>query len=111
MVFENGVNWRPVAPEQRGRHKTAASAFDAAFKDLTTEKNEFFDSLADRWNELFPGLPARPGRAEGGRIYIYVRNAPASYMIRPRLRSIAAKLAGLPGAPAKIDLKVEIHVA
>jgi hypothetical protein len=111
MAFENGVNWVPVDPEKRGRHKTAASAFDAAFKELTAEKNAFFDSLVDRWKTLFPTLPARPGRAEGGRIYIYVKSAPASYMVRPRLREIASRLSSLPGAPAKIDLRLEIHVA
>ena len=60
MAFENGEDWRPISPEKRGRHKTAASAFDAAFKELMSERNEFFDSLVDRWKELFPSLPARP---------------------------------------------------
>ena len=111
MPWENGVNWQPISPELRGRHKTAASAFEAAFKELSTERNEFFDSLVDNWKRLFPKLPARPGRAENGRIYIYVRTAPASYAMRPRLREIAAKLATLPGAPEKIDLRLEVHVA
>ena len=111
MAFENGVDWKPISPELRGRHKTAASAFAAAFRALSTERNDFFDSLVDKWNALFPGLPARPGRAENGRIYIYVRNAPTSYVVRPRLREIAAKLAALPGAPEKVDLRLEIHVS
>ena len=72
--------------------------------------NAFYDSLVDNWKSLFPDLPARPGRYEGGRIYIYVRNAPTSYVVRPKLRAIAAKLASLPGAPRKIDLRLEIHV-
>ena len=109
MAFENGVNWRPVAPDKRGRHKTTASAFDAAFKDLTTEKNPFFDSLCDNWKTLYPTLPAKPGRYEDGKIFIYVRNAPTSFVVRPKLRSIAARLAQLPGAPKKVDLKLEIH--
>ena len=110
MAFENGVNWKPLDPDKRGRHKTIASAFEAAFRDLTTEKNTFFDSLADRWQELFPDLPARPGRYEDGKIFIYVRNAPTAFLVRPRLRAIAAKLAALPGAPKKIDLRLEQHV-
>ena len=111
MPIENGVNWKPLEPEKRGRHKTAASAFDAAFKALTRGQGGFFDSLVDNWKALFPGVPARPGRYENGRIYIYVRNAPTSYVVRPKLRAIAAKLATLPGAPGKIDLRLEIHVA
>ena len=98
-----------VGVNERGRHKTVASAFDAAFKDLTTEKNTFFDSLCDNWKAIFPGLPAKPGRYEDGKIFIYVRNAPTSFVVRPRLKAIAARLARLPGAPNRIDLKLEIH--
>ena len=110
MPFENGVNWQPVDPDKRGRHKTIASAFDAAFKDLTVEKNAFFDSLVDNWRTLFPNLPARPGRYEDGKIFVYVKNAPTAFLVRPKLRAIAAKLATLPGAPKKIDLRLEQHV-
>ena len=109
MPFENGVNWKPVDPDKRGRHKTVASAFEAAFKDLTTEKDPFFDSLVDNWKALYPTLPARPGRSEDGKIFIYVKNAPTSFVVRPKLRAIAARLAQLPGAPKKIDLRLEIH--
>lgn len=111
MAFENGVNWQPLDPDKRGRHKTVASAFEAAFKDLTTEKNDFFDSLADNWAALFPNLPARPGRYEDGKIFVYVKNAPTAFLVRPRLRAIAAKLAALPGAPKRIDLRLEQHVS
>ena len=110
MAFVNGVNWKPVDPDKRGRHKTIASAFDAAFKDLTVEKNAFFDSLVDNWRTLFPNLPARPGRYEDGKIFVYVKNAPTAFLVRPKLRAIAAKLATLPGAPKKIDLRLEQHV-
>ena len=98
-----------VGLKERGRRRTVASAFDAAFKDLTTEKNPFFDSLCDNWKAIFPDVPAKPGRYEDGRIFIYVRNAPTSFVVRPKLRAIAARLAQLPGAPKRIDLKLEIH--
>jgi len=106
--YEN-VTGRAYGLDQRGRHPTTASALDAAFRDLLTEKNEFFDLLADEWARLFPTLPAKPGRYEDGKIFIYVRNAPTSYVVRPKLRMIARKLAELPGAPKKIDLRLEIH--
>lgn len=111
MPFENGVNWLPKDPDKRGLHRTAASAFDAALKDLMTERNDFFDSLVDNWRSLFPDLPARPGRYVDGKIFVYVRNAPTAFLVRPKLRQIAAKLAALPGAPKKIDLRLEQHVA
>lgn len=109
MAFENGFDWKPLAPDQRGRHASLSSALDAAFKDLVTERNAFFDSLADNWGRLFPSLPAVPGRYEDGKIFVYVRNAPTAFTVRPRLRSVAARLAQLPGAPKRIDLRLEIH--
>ena len=109
MAFENGVDWKPLAPDQRGRHANLSSALDAAFKDLVTERNAFFDSLVDNWGRLFPSLPAVPGRYEDGKIFVYVRNAPTAFTVRSRLRSVAARLAQLPGAPKRIDLRLEIH--
>ena len=109
-VEDNNLYGKAYGLEKRGRHKTTASAFEAAFKDLTTEKNDFFDSLVDNWKTLFPNLPARPGRYEDGKIFVYVKNAPTAFLVRPQLRTIAAKLATLPGAPKKIDLRLEQHV-
>jgi len=109
MAYENGVNWRPLEPSKRGRHSTFSSAIDAAFKELTTEHNEFFDSLADEWKRVFPTLPARPGRYEDGNIVLYVRNPPTLYMMRMKLGVIRNKLAELPGAPKSINLKLEIR--
>lgn len=109
MPYENGVNWQPEAPDQRGRHATFGSAIDAVFKDLLTERNAFFDSLPDRWESLFPGLPVRPGRYENGTIYLYVRNAPTNFAMRPKLPAIKRTLAALPGAPKKLDIKLEIR--
>lgn len=109
MPYENGVNWRPKAPRERGRHSTFDSALAAAFTDLTTERDAFFDSLADRWPALFPALPVRPGRFEDGKIVLYVRNPPTLFAMRMKLGLIRTKLAQLPGAPKKIDLRLEIH--
>ena len=107
--MENGENWEPDEPERRGRHPSFASAVSAAVDDILRERNEFFDSLADRWQALFPALAARPGRYSDGRIILYVKSAPALFSIRPRLASIRRTLLALPGAPKKIDLTLEIH--
>ena len=92
---------------ERGKYATFGKALEAAVKDLLTEKNEFFDSLADRWPTLFPNLPVQPGRYEGGIIFLYVRTAPLLYAMRSKLPMIKAKLRTLPGAPKKIDLRLE----
>ena len=109
MFDDNNLYGRAVGLNERGRHATTASAVEAALKDLLTEKNDFFDSLCDNWKALFPDLPAKPGRYADGTIFIYVKNAPTSFVVRPRLRAIKAKLGSLAGAPKKLDLKLEIH--
>jgi len=109
MPYENGVNWRPIAPEQRGRFAKFGTALDAALKDLLVERNPFFDSLADNWKRLFPNLPMWPGRYEDGKIWLYVRTAPTLFAMRPKLPLVKRTLATLPGAPKKIELRLEIH--
>lgn len=109
MPFENGVEWKPVDPQLRGRHATFDSALAAAFADLTTLHSPFHDALADNWRRLFPDLPARPGRCEDNRIYLYVRNPPTLFLMRPKLPAIRRKLAELPGAPARLEVRLEVH--
>ncbi len=111
MLDDTNLYGKATGLNLRGRHKTIDSAFDAALKDLLTEKNAFFDSLVDRWKALFPTLPAWPGRYEDGKIFVYVRTAPTLFMMRPKLKKIASTLAALPGAPKKVDLRLEIHHA
>ncbi len=110
MPFENGVNWNPIAPLERGRYATFAAAVSSAFNELVTERSAFFDSLADAWPSLFPNCLARPGRYEDGKIFLYVRSASALYSMRPRLPKIRQTLAKLPDAPRRIELRLEIHV-
>ena len=57
----------------------------------------------------FPDIAGEARRYEDGKIFIYVRNAPTSFVVRPKLKAIAARLLRLPDAPEKIDLRLEIH--
>ena len=100
-----------IDPDKRGRHATFGSAVRAAYADLIVERNAFFDTLADNWKRLFPNSPAHPGRYEDGKIFLYVRSASALFLMRPRLPAVRRALAQLPGAPKKIDLRLEIHTA
>jgi hypothetical protein len=76
---------------------------------MIREKNDFFDSLAEKWPSLFPGIPLRPGRYENGYIVLYVRSAPQLFSMRPRLKAIERTLASLPGAPKKLNIRLEVH--
>jgi len=108
MAYENGVDWRPLAPEARGRFRTFPDAVRAAFKELYREQNPFFAQIVDRWGELFPQLRARPLRFEDGVLYLAVRNAPTAFGVRPKLAGGRRVLSALPGAPADIKVKLEI---
>ncbi len=109
MFDDNNLYGDAVGLDMRGRHNSLSSALEAAFKDLITEKNEFFDYLRGAWKELFPNVPAWPGRYEDGKIFLYVRTAPTLYMLHPKLGMMANKLRALPNAPKKVTLRLEIH--
>ena len=100
-----------MEPDKRGRHKTFGAAVGAAFSDMIVENNDFVDSLVDNWRRLFPDQPARPGRFGEGKSVIYVKHAPTLFMMRPRLPTIKRRLAELPGAPKKIELRLEAHAS
>ena len=101
--------FNPIDPDKRGRHATFSSAAKAAFAELTTVHDPFFDSLADVWRKLFPRLPIRPGSFDDGKIVLYVKNAHTSFAMRPQLPRIKRVLSALPNAPKRIDLRLEIH--
>ena len=101
--------WEPKEPEARHRHRTFGGAAKAAFDSLVSTRHPFIDSLADVWPTMFPNLPARPGRYEDGKVFLYVPNAPLLFSVRPKLNEIRRRLLALPNAPKKIDLRLEIH--
>ena len=106
--FEN-VWGRAYAVDRRGRHKTFASAVAASLRSLTTERNPFFDTVCLNWRRLFPEQPCRPGAWHDGCIVLYVNKSTTLYLMRPRLNMIRRKLAELPGAPSRVNLRLEIH--
>ena len=153
MIDDTNLYGRATGLDQRGRHRTVRSAFDAALKDLLTdEEKKHFDEKVGlveasigrmvpvQTEEMKDGDPMRVCVERYGflpvdlaafkgevpeiqnlvpfepfdfyikrKLYVYVRNAPTLFMMRPKLRRIQAKLAALPNAPKKIDLCLEIH--
>ncbi|MBO5941597.1 MAG: hypothetical protein J6R18_10430 [Kiritimatiellae bacterium] len=88
---------------------------DAIVNDLTREKSPFFDEVVLRWDELFPGFFARPGKwvpgrtaAAGGKLFLHVRSAPALFAARPKLAAIKKQLSLLKTAPVKFSVHLEI---
>lgn len=108
MVWEDGVNWLPISPEKRGKYPDFPTAVDAVSKELLAERDSFFDNVASIWNGLFPDIPARPGKFEDGILFLYVNNAATNFMVRPMLPAIRKKIEALPGAPKKINMRLEI---
>ena len=106
--FEN-VWGRAYDTDKRGRHKTFASAVAASLKNLRTVHNPFFDTVCREWKRLFPDQPCRPGEYADGWIVLYVNKYTTLYLMRARLNMIKRKLATLPGAPAHVNLRLEIH--
>lgn len=109
MAFENGVNWMPLEPHKRGKHSSFASAIVASLNELSYIPDSFFDTLCDRWLEIFPMLAARPGRREGNKLFLYVKSAPVLFSIRSSLPAIRRTLAAITGAPKRLEVYLEIR--
>ena len=111
-VDEWGVplpRWKPLYPEKRNLHDTFSSAAKAAFEELATFRDPFVETLADVWPTLFPDLRAVPGRFEDGYLILYVRSAPMLFSLKPKLSGIKKRLAALPDAPKKFEVRLEIN--
>ena len=79
--------------------------------ELTTVKEPFFDTVCERWKEVCPDVPARPGRYRDGRLFLYVGTSGLVFSLRPKLAKIKKRLLALPGAPAarRLSLHLEVH--
>ena len=109
MPYFDGWKCPEYGLDRRGRFDTFAAAVEAVGKNMLTERNPFFRLLADHWYELFPRSAMRPWKYENGIIFLAVRNAPALYANRGKLKAVKARLAALPNAPKDLRLALRIH--
>lgn len=102
-------------PAYRTPMSRPADLLDSIVADLTKDRSPFFDEVCAKWDELFPDLKARPGKwvagateSLGGRLFLHVRSAAASFALRPRLAGVKRRLAELPSAPRRFSVHIEI---
>lgn len=95
----------------------AGTLLDALLADLTRDRSPFYDEVCARWRELFPDLAAKPGKwvsgstpSAGGKLFLFVRSAAAMFAVRPKLRGVKAKLAGLATAPKRFSVHLQVSV-
>ena len=90
-----------------------ASVLEELNKEIFKTENDFFEEVVARWEELFPGCPARPGRwVPPNRLVLYVASAGQSFALRPRLPAMTRALKALPTAPkTRFSVIVQIHAA
>ena len=82
---------------------------DGLLEKLLAVKTPFFDQVCDRWKEMFPDIPARPGRWQDGKLFLHVGSSGILFALRPKLRSIKKALATLPTAPKRFSVHLEIR--
>ena len=94
------------APEMRVRTPRVGALLGA----LVTHVHEpFFDTVCDNWSRLFPVFPAKPGRYQDGRLFLYVRTSGQVFSLRAKLPKVKRALMALPGAPKRFSVHLEIH--
>ena len=99
------------ACELRVPEVRVGSVLGTLVDELTTVKEPFFDTVCERWKDVCPDVPARPGRYRDGRLFLYVGTSGLVFSLRPKLAKIKKRLLALPGAPSarRISLHLEVH--
>ena len=102
-------------PSFRSPASRAGDFVDALVADLVRDRSPFFDEVSQKWKELFPDVPARPGKwvsgatqRSPGKLFLEVRSAPALFSMRPKLPAVKRKLAALASAPERFSVHLEI---
>jgi hypothetical protein len=99
------------ACELRVPEVRVGSVLGTLVDELTNVKEPFFDTVCERWKDVCPDVPARPGRYRDGRLFLYVGTSGLVFSLRPKLAKIKKRLLALPGAPAarRLSLHLEVH--
>ena len=88
------------------------AVMDSINRDIYRDEARFLDMLRERWDALFPGCPARPGRFQEGRLVLYVSTSGQLFALRSRLPAMKRKILALGGAPSgRLTMLLEIHSA
>ena len=100
--------------DSRGRHKSFASAVSSASGEIAglIAAHPFDQTIADNFKRLFPDIPAWPGVYDenSGYFQIMVKTPGALFMLRPKLRQMAAALRKLPGCPKGFKVTLQIAI-
>jgi len=110
-IEDRNLYGRACGLNERGRHATFASSVSSTLAGMLIEHDDFYDTVVAAWPTLGAGLAMRPGRFSDGKIFLYVKSGPAMFAMRAKLPALKARLAALPGAPKRIELRLEIHTS
>jgi len=102
-------------PSLRTPSVKAGTLLDSIVAELVRDRSPFFDEVCAKWSGLFPGMKAKPGKwvagatpSAGGRLFLNVRSAAASFALRPKLPEVKRRLSALASAPARFSVHIEI---
>ena len=95
--------------EKRRKILAVGESLDAAIEELLRERSTFFDEVCARWDELFPGVTARPGEWRDGKVVLFVKSAGQLFALRPRVAEMKRRLAGVQGAPKRFSVILQIR--
>ena len=95
--------------ETRVPMPSMGNLIDGLLANLLMEKSPFFDQVCEQWATLFPDCMAKPGRWQGGKLFLYVRTSGQLFGLRSKLPKIKKTLAALPTAPKRFTVHLEIH--
>lgn len=102
-------------PSMRMSAYLAGDLMDPIVADLIQDRSAFFDEVRQKWESLFPDMPAKPGKwvsgaapKSPGKLFLEVASAPQLFSMRPKLTAIKRSLSNLQSAPERFSVHLEI---
>lgn len=97
------------ALETRVATPRVGTLLETVVAKLIEVKEPFFDTVCTNWSTACPDFPARPGRYRDGHLFLYVRTSGQVFGLRSKLPKVKKALQGLPGAPKRLTVHLEVH--
>jgi hypothetical protein len=97
------------AKEFRRKIGSVGSCIDRLVEGLLKEQNPFFDEIMEKWDGLFPDLPAKPKEWSDGKLILHVPTSGQLFSMRAKLPAIRKALSAFPSAPKRWTIHLKIQ--
>lgn len=96
------------AKEFRRKMGSVGACLDGLVANLLKEQSPFFDEVVEKWEGLFPDIPATPKEWVDGKLILHVPTSGQLFSVRAKLASIRKVLQTFATVPKKWTIHLKI---